>query len=106
MLLFHLVTPTPFHTHALLYPRRALTLQPGNCQALVRRAQAHEELGRFLLAVEDLEAAEASVSADNNAGAEDLAGELQEISRRLEHARWTKVRNAIKCVKAQIDTSC
>lgn len=71
-------------------------VQPGNARALVRRSQAHEELGRFRLAVEDLEAAEASVLT----GIRDfhprgmktaLSGELVEVRRRLEHARWTKV---------------
>lgn len=51
----------------------------------MRRAQAHEELGRFFLA------AEASVSAENGSREKDLEAELQEIRRRLEHARWRKM---------------
>lgn len=76
---------------------RALVVEPGNSRALARRAQAHEELGYFRLAVEDLEAAEASVSASvrdghrRGDGSEALAGELAEVVKRLEHARWTKV---------------
>ncbi len=67
----------------------------------MRRAQAHQELGRFRRAVEDLEAAEASVSAGmrhcqglgerGEEGAEALAEELAEVVKRLDHARWTKV---------------
>lgn len=81
---------------------RALLIQPGNSRALVRRAQAYQELGFFRLTVEDLEAAEASVSAEmrhicrqgeetGGERAEALAAELAEVVKRLEHARWTKV---------------
>lgn len=83
-------------------PIRALDIQPGNSQALVRRAQAHQELGRFRLTVEDLEAAEASVSEEiryfygcctegGRGEGEALEEELAEVVKRLEHARWTKV---------------
>lgn len=58
-------------------------LEPGNTRALVRRAQAHEALGFFRLAVEDLEAAEACLG--------EGMGELVEVRKRLDHARWTKV---------------
>lgn len=85
-------------------PIRALLIQPGNSRALVRRAQAYQELGSFRLSVEDLEAAEASVSAEmrhirrqgegtGGERAEARAEELAEIMKRLEHARWTKVRD-------------
>lgn len=68
----------------------------------MRRAQAYQELGFFRLAVENLEAAEASVSAEmqrlcrqaeeaRGERAEAPAEELAEIVKRLEHARWTKV---------------
>eukprot|EP00752_Nemacystus_decipiens_P001327 g1317.t1 len=81
---------------------RALFIQPGNSRALVRRAQAYQELGLFRLSVEDLEAAEASVSVQmrhachhgeetEGERAEAHAGELAEVVKRLEHARWTKV---------------
>ncbi|CAM9337211.1 unnamed protein product [Scytosiphon promiscuus] len=77
---------------------RALDLQPGNTRALVRRAQAHQELGHFRLAVEDLEAAEASLLSrgiqkvlPGGQGAEAHTEELEEVVKRLEHARWTKV---------------
>lgn len=77
---------------------RALVIHPGNSQALVRRAQAYGELGRFRLAVEDLEAAEASVLTEmcrrrpqKQGVGEVLPGELGEVRKRLEHARWTKV---------------
>ncbi|CBN76531.1 conserved unknown protein [Ectocarpus siliculosus] len=82
---------------AAIHCTRALVVEPGNSRALVRRAQAHQELGYFRLAVEDLEAAEASVLASvrdghrRGEGSEALAGELAEVVKRLEHARWTKV---------------
>ncbi|CAM9285156.1 unnamed protein product [Ectocarpus sp. 8 AP-2014] len=82
---------------AVIHCTRALVVEPGNSRALVRRAQAHQELGYFRLAVEDLEAAEASVSASvrdghrRGEGSEALAGELAEVVKRLQHARWTKV---------------
>lgn len=91
----------PRNTHATR-PIRALLIHPGNSRALVRRAQAYQELGFFRLTVEDLEAAETSVSAEmrhicrqgEGAGrkrAEACAEELAEVVARLEHARWTKV---------------
>lgn len=66
----------------------------------MRRAQASEELGRFGLCIDDLEAAEAFVLGDaqevNSRGESEgldisLVEELTEIRKRLEHARWTKV---------------
>lgn len=101
-------TPRPINElslatpNAAIRPIRALLIQPGNSRALARRAQAYQELGFFRLTVEDLEAAEASVSAEirhlyrqgEEAGgerAEGHAGELAEVVKRLEHARWTKV---------------
>ncbi|CAN0167291.1 unnamed protein product [Ectocarpus sp. 12 AP-2014] len=91
-----LLRKTDFES-AVIHCTRALAAEPGNSRALVRRAQAHQELGYFRLAVEDLEAAEASVSAsvrDDHRCRERrevLAGELAEVVKRLEHARWTKV---------------
>ncbi|CAM9205007.1 unnamed protein product [Ectocarpus sp. 4 AP-2014] len=91
-----LLRKTDFES-AVIHCTRALVVEPGNSQALVRRAQAHQELGYFRLAVEDLEAAEASVSASVRDGnrceerREVLGGELAEVVKRLEHARWTKV---------------
>lgn len=66
----------------------------------MRRAQAYEELGRFRLCIDDLEAAEALLLGDDQevyprGESEELemalAGELAEIRKRLERARWTKV---------------
>ncbi|CAM9176108.1 unnamed protein product [Ectocarpus sp. 12 AP-2014] len=91
-----LLRKTDFES-AVIHCTRALVVEPGNSRALVRRAQAHQELGHFRLAVEDLEAAEASVSASVRDGhrcrerREVLTGELAEVVKRLEHARWTKV---------------
>ncbi|CAB1097183.1 unnamed protein product [Ectocarpus sp. CCAP 1310/34] len=91
-----LLRKTDFES-AVTHCTRALVVEPGNSRALVRRAQAHQELGYFRLAVEDLEAAEASVSVSvrgghrRGDGNEALAGELAEVVKRLEHARWTKV---------------
>eukprot|EP00903_Cladosiphon_okamuranus_P007191 g6982.t1 len=87
---------------ALDHCTRALLIHPGNSRALVRRSQAYQELGFFRLTVEDLEAAEASVSAEMRnicrEGEESggkvskaCAEELAEVVKRLEHARWTKV---------------
>lgn len=98
----HNLAPPPKLT--LPDPIRALLIQPGNSRALVRRAQAYQELGFFRLSVEDLEAAEASVSAEmrhicrqgeetGRGRAEACSEELAEVVRRLGHARWTKVRS-------------
>ena len=96
----------PFHLASPDLVPRVFAIDPGNTQALVRRAQAYQALGRFRSGVEDLEAAEASILAsidalgprvDRGAGgeglvSEELEEELVEVVRRLEHARWTKVR--------------
>lgn len=81
----------------------------------MRRAQAYQELGFFRLTVEDLEAAEASVSLEvrrlsrqgEGAGGERAEAraeeELAEVVKRLEHARWTKVGGGLAVVEARSD---
>ena len=96
---------------------RALAILRGNSsrssrtnlrRALVRRAQAHGELGRFRLAIDDLEAAEVSFLGEarevspqeGNMGPVNttLDGELVDIRKRLERARWTKVSRCLSSV--------
>lgn len=98
----HAFVPTKENHSPEIFSPRALVLTPGHTQALVRRAQAQESLGRFRRAVEDLEAAEATLEGGTRAthpwncrgGFAERDGEVAEVKRRLEHARWTKVRGA------------
>lgn len=93
--------PFPSREYCLSSESRAIEIQPrSSSRALVRRAQANEELGRFGLCIDDLEAAEALILG----GAQEvhprgeskemeiaLAEELEDIRKRLERARWIKV---------------